>query len=144
MIFRPKNSSASAGSILVMGDGAGLCCGDADRNDYSTAELDTSGAPNTTVSNVNVTVPGGATSTVALDGAPLDWADPANDEAIMAALGKVATDLGFQWMDGGIELNRGATDTDLTVVIRDSVLVWNWIGTTSTAENAATATAVVP
>ena len=140
-ILKQKNSSAVADSVLVVTDGADLCCGDNARNDYQTAEIDVTG---TTLTNINTTVPGGSAATAALTGAPLDWTDPANDEAIIEAIGEVATDLGFNWFDGGIKLIRGATDDDLTIRIQDSTLIFNWIGTTTTDENAFVETASVP
>lgn len=120
---------------LAMTDGNGLCCDDATRADYETANGD---AAANALANVNVTVPGGVAQTIAIPGA-LDWADAANDEAVIAAIGKVATDLGYEWFDGGIELTHDGDD--LIVTIRDSTLVWNWIGTTTTDEQAFVATA---
>lgn len=140
-ILKTKSTIANPKNILTLTDGADLCCGDNARNDYTTAEFDSTA---NTVVSVNVTVPGGSAATVALDGGPYDWSDTANDAAIIADIGKVATDLGFEWFEGGIELLRGATDDDLTVRIKDSTLIFNWIGTTTTEENAFTETAAVP
>ena len=134
MIAKPINSAASSTNHLKLTDGNNLCCGDADRNHYTTATIDTSS--DASVLSVNVT-DGASTSTVALDGGPISWDSAANDEALIAALGKVATDLGYQWFNGGIELTRDGAD--LTILIKDSVLVWNWIGEASTGEVAFTA-----
>jgi hypothetical protein len=139
MAFVKKlNSAAGENSILVMNDGAGLCCGDVARSDYATAAIDVSASD---VVAVNVTQPGSAAQTVTLDGQPIDWSDAANDAALKAAIGKVATDLGWSWFDGGVELLRAGDN--LTITIRDSTLAFNWIGTATSDENAFTATAVV-
>lgn len=134
MIAKPKNSSAASTNLLKLTDGANLCCGDDPRYHYQTAAINTS--THGTVSHVNVTVPGGSAQTVALTGAAIDWTDTDNDEALIQAIGEVATDLDFLWMGGGIELIRG-TNT-ITIRITDSVLEFNWIGTTTTNEAAFT------
>ena len=141
MIAKNLSTIANANNHIALTDGAGLCCGDQDRHDYTTAELDITG---TTVEDVGVQIPGGSVVSTDLDGDPIDWTDTANDNALIEALGKVATDLGYEWFGGGIELNRGAADTDLTIVVRDSTLIFAWIGTDTTDENAFTEVDVVP
>lgn len=141
MISKKISSIANTNNYLALTDGAGLCCGDQDRHDYETAELDVTG---TTVADIGIQIPGGAVVSTDLDGAAIDWTDPANDNALIEAIGKAATDAGYLWNDGGIELVRGATDNDLTVKIKDSTLIFAWIGTDTSDENAFTEIDVVP
>lgn len=137
MIFKPLNSSAHSGSFLQVGDGADLCCGNNKRFDYSvTVDTNTNG----TASNIRIQEPGQTAATVALDGAPIDWSDSANDGALKAAIGKAATDAGYKWLGGGITLSRDGDN--LTIKIMDSTLIFVWIGTTTTNENAITGTEV--
>jgi len=135
MIAKPINSSASSTNHLKLTEGNNLCCGDADRYHYTSAVIAT-GTDGTTLS-VNVT-DGTTTSTVALTGGPIDWNDPTNDDALIQAIGEVATDLNYEWLGGDIELIRDVDD--LTILIKDSTLVWNWIGEATTGEVAFTQT----
>ena len=132
---KPINANASATNHLKLTEGEGLCCPDQTKSDY-TVTVDTDG---TTVVAVNVT-DGATTSTVALAGAPINWALAANNLALKDAIEKVATDKGYIAREGGIEFSRDGTD--LTITIKDSTLVWNWIGTATSDENDFTATVV--
>ena len=134
MIGKAKNPGASENNILKLTDGNNLCCGDDPRFHYLSAVSDVTSA--TTISAVNVTDPGGSAATIALAGAPIDWADSANDEALIQAIGKVVTDKGYIWMGGGISIERSADDIQIRV--QDSVLEWNWAGTASSNEAAFT------
>jgi hypothetical protein len=137
-IGKPINSNASANNHLKLMEGEGLCCDEtAVKTDYAvTVDTDTNG----TAAAVNVTS-GSTTSTVALTGAPIDWSDAANDTDLKDAIEKVATDLGYIAHTGGIEFSRSGND--LTIEVKDSTLVFNWIGTVSTNQNNFTGTAVI-
>lgn len=137
MIAKRKSTLANANNHLAITEGADICCGDNTLSDYATAAADVSASD---VVAVNVTVPGGSAATVSLDGQPIDWSSADNDQALIQAIGKVAVDLGYEWMKGGIELERSGNN--LTVKVKDSALVWNWIGTASSDEKAFTATLV--
>ena len=143
MITTAKNQNASSGSILVMNEGAELCCGDVKRYDFVTAEFDSTA---NNVTHVNVTVQGGSAQTIALTGGlDLSTTSAANNELLRQYMAKVATDLGFIHMDGGIDLERNPANADLVKVrVKDSTLIWNWIGIASTFENAFVQTDAVP
>lgn len=139
MIAKKLSSIANDNNIIALTNGAGLCCEDAKLYDYATAEFDITG---TTVADIGLQEPGGAVQSIDLDGPAIDWTDTANDNTLIEAIGKAVTDLGWEWFDGGIELVRGATDNDLTVKIKDSALIFSWIGTDTSAEEAFVGTLV--
>lgn len=133
-----KNSSANADNHLVISDDLGLCCGDDYSKDYKSADIDISGS--STVAAVNLTKSGGSAQTITLNGGtPIDWTDEDNDDTIVEALETAINSLdGCFLLDGGIEFDRSTADV-LVIWIRDSGLVFNWIGTASSGENAFTA-----
>lgn len=128
-----KRTGNTGTSHHLINEGIDLCCGDdVDNLTYRTANL-TLGS--TTVDNVSVTVPGGSPQTINLDGSALDWTLAANDAELKRRLEKAATDLGFQVFGNCFTFARSAAGR-LQITIADSTLIWNWIGTTSTGENA--------
>lgn len=139
-ILKTLNSSAAAGSILQLTDGADLCCGNQARVHYATAEF----PDGTAVTSVNVTQPGSAAQTITLDNQPHDLSDSANWPAFIEAMGKAATDLGWNWFDGGISVEAGPTANNVIVKVLDSTLIFNWVGVPSSFEQVFVATNAVP
>lgn len=137
MIAKRISPIANANNLLAVTDGNRICADDAARLDYQSASFDLTNAAEDGLNAVNVTVPGGSAATVALTGAEIALDDATLDDQIIEAIGEVATDLGYEWFEGGIEIDRTTTDV-VVITIRDSSLVWNWIGTASTAEKAFT------
>lgn len=139
MIAATKSSIANSANILRITDNLDVCCNGATVNNYATANFDSTLAD---LEEINIQAPGGSAQTVAIDGAPLDWGDSANDATVIAAIGKAAEDAGYNWFGGGIELDRSAGGNNLSVVVKESTLIFNWIGKNTTSERAFVATEV--
>lgn len=130
-------SANSDNNHLVISDDLELCCGDAASRDYTSAEIDIS-SPDT-VAAVNLNKPGGSAQTITLNGGtPINWVSAANDDTLREALEAAVNSLdGCHVFDGGFEIDRSTADV-LVIRIRESALVFNWIGTASSGENAFT------